>query len=171
MASSMNLRGALSNKIIDLLDITINNSFEKVCISFLRKNNAIHGNKYLCFSYNRDYYPNTGLTRTQQRNFSIPLDSSLEEDFYNHYKFFVQDYQEFRAKMRHYVARIFRHASSKQEVMALLPEGLHPAFDFLDFVPLPSAKGITDDEQKELKVHYAATLKDINKYLMVKVLI
>lgn len=171
MASAMSIRGALSNKIIDILDTATSNAFERVIHGFLKKNNAIHGNKYLCFSYKRQYFPDQGLTRTQQRNFSHPLDESLIEDFENHYQFFVQDYQEFRTKMRHYVARIFRNARSKDELMQLLPEGLHPAFDFLDFVPLNSAKGISDEEQEELKAYYDATLKNINKFLMVKILI
>jgi hypothetical protein len=171
MASTMNVRGALSNKIISILDTSVNNAFERVIHSFLKKNNAIHGNKYLCFSYNKQFFPSTGLTRTQQRNFSHSLDSSLCEDFENHYKFFVQDYQDFRTKMRHYVARIFRHARSKEELMQLLPEGLHPAFEFLDFVPLASAKGISDQERDELTEYYESTLKNINKFLMVKVLI
>jgi len=53
----------------------------------------------------------------------------------------------------------------------MLPSGLQPALDFLDFEPLASAKGLSDEEQEELKDHYADTLKQVNKYLMVKVLI
>lgn len=170
MTSTMNLRGALSNKIIDLLDSSVMNGFERVTNEYLKKNNTIHGNKYLCFEYQRSYFPSTGLTRTQQRKFSHPLDASLHEDFQNHYQFFVQDYQEFRTKMRHYISRIFRHAQSKEEVMSMLPSGLHSAFDFLDFYPLPSAKGITDSKE-ELQEYYGPILKDVNKYLMVKVLI
>lgn len=169
--ANMNLRGALSTKLIDMLDTAVNNALERAVHAFLKKNNAIHGNKYICFQYKREFYPSKGLTRTAQRNLSHPLDESLHEEFEDYYQFLVQDYKTFRSKMRHYISRIFRQASSKQELLSMLPSGLQPALDFLDFEPLASAKGLSDEEQDELKDHYADTLKQVNKYLMVKVLI
>lgn len=169
--ANMNLRGALSNKIIDLLDTSVNNAMERAVHSFLKKNNAKHGNRYLCFQYKREFYPSKGLTRTQQRDFSIPLDKSLHDDFEEYHKLLVQDYQVFRSKMRHYIARIFRSASSHQELMSMLPNGLHPALEILEFVPLASAKGITDEEREELSDYYAPILNEVHKYLSVKNLI
>lgn len=166
--ANMNLRGALSGKIIELLDTSVNNALERAIHKFLKKNNAIHGNRYVCFQYKREFFPSKGLTRTQQRNLSHPLDKSLEKDFQEYHKLLVQDYQDFRSKMRHYIARIFRNARTHQELMSMLPDGLHPALEILEFIPLESAKGFTDEEQEDLKDYYAPILKEVHKYLTVK---
>lgn len=158
---------AMSIELLRLVETAAEKAWRKVLQKYLSDNIRLTGQQQIAFRYQREFFCVDPAPITALRAHSVDLHPSLHKQFTEDVDFHITQFNQTKAELKHLFLAVFRHAKTKEELYPVLPRILHSSIENMEFKPMNSAKGITEDISTELLKKYQHTIALINAYVTV----
>lgn len=155
--NTMRLRSMYFQSVVRKVIDARTESWDKVCKSLLEDNNYILNKDNIAFTFEGDCYPESALSQYKKSTVNRKagkLAEELEDQFTDLRDLYVEKWDTALRNFKNMLTTLFREAVTVHDLQKVIPLHLLENSEDLDYVPLPSAKGISDERAEEIRNQY-----------------